>query len=80
MAAAYGKAGVGVLLTGMGADGAQGLLEMSQAGAMTLAQDEETSIVYGMARQALELGAVKRTTALSEIGSSLLAIAKERRR
>lgn len=80
VATAYGKAGVGVLLTGMGADGAQGLLEMSQAGALTLAQDEETSVVYGMARQALELGAVRRTTSLNGIGSSLLAIAKERRR
>ncbi len=80
VARAYGKAGVGVLLTGMGADGAQGLLEMSLAGALTLAQDEETSVVYGMARQALELGAVQKTTSLQEIGSSLLAIAKERRR
>lgn len=80
VAKAYGNAGIGVLLTGMGADGARGLLEMSRAGATTLAQDEESSVVYGMAKQALEMGAVKKTTSLSEIGTVLLAIAEERRR
>lgn len=80
VAKVYGNAGIGVLLTGMGADGAQGLLEMSQAGATTLAQDEESSVVYGMAKQALELGAVRTTTSLDDIAKILLDIAEERRR
>ncbi len=80
VARTYGNAGIGVLLTGMGADGARGLLEMSQVGATTMAQDEESSVVYGMARQALEIGAVQKTTSLSDIGRALLAIAEERRR
>ncbi|MCH5324153.1 MAG: chemotaxis protein CheB [Eubacterium sp.] len=49
---------VGVLLTGMGKDGAQGLLEMKQAGCTTVAQDKESCVVYGMPRAAYELGAV----------------------
>jgi two-component system chemotaxis response regulator CheB len=48
---------VAVILTGMGKDGAQGLLKLKQSGAQTLAQDEETSIVYGMPREAIEIGA-----------------------
>jgi two-component system chemotaxis response regulator CheB len=57
---------VGVLLTGMGADGAKGMLAMKQAGAMTLAQDENTCTVYGMPREAVRLGAVARVVALSD--------------
>jgi len=53
-----GKNAVGVLLTGMGADGARGLLEMKQAGAFTIAQNEATCVVFGMPREAIELGAV----------------------
>lgn len=52
-----GSNAVGILLTGMGADGARGLLEMRQAGAHTLAQDEASSVVYGMPRAAFEMGA-----------------------
>ena len=80
VAKAYGNAGIGVILTGMGADGARGLLEMYEAGATTLAQDEESSVVFGMAKQALELGAVSKTISLGDIGEALLAIAEERRR
>lgn len=53
-------AAMGVLLTGMGADGAQGLLAMRRAGAMTVAQDEASSVVYGMPKEAVKLGAVER--------------------
>ena len=58
-AAANGLAtgAVGVLLTGMGADGAQGLLKMRRAGAHTIAQDQGSCVVYGMPRAAVELGA-----------------------
>jgi two-component system chemotaxis response regulator CheB len=53
-----GDSAIGVLLTGMGADGAKGLLAMHEKGAYTLAQDEETSVVFGMPREAIKLGAV----------------------
>jgi two-component system chemotaxis response regulator CheB len=53
-----GNSAVGVLLTGMGADGAKGLLAMHEKGAYTLAQDEQTCVVFGMPREAIKLGAV----------------------
>ncbi|MCB2227892.1 MAG: chemotaxis-specific protein-glutamate methyltransferase CheB [Desulfarculaceae bacterium] len=56
-AAAYGRAALGVLLTGMGRDGAQGLYEMRQAGAKTIAQDQQSSVVWGMPGEAVALGA-----------------------
>jgi two-component system chemotaxis response regulator CheB len=62
---------VGVLLTGMGTDGAKGLLGMKQAGASTLAQDENTSTVYGMPREAARLGAVDRVVALGDMPSAI---------
>ena len=61
----------GVLLTGMGADGAQGLLAMEQAGALTIAQDEATSVVYGMPKAAHELGAVQEVLPLPNISAFL---------
>ncbi|MFN4297588.1 MAG: chemotaxis response regulator protein-glutamate methylesterase [Brevundimonas sp.] len=63
---------VGVILTGMGRDGAQGLLAMRQAGARTLGQDEASSVVYGMPRAAQEIGAVERQLPLGRIGSVIL--------
>lgn len=62
---------VACLLTGMGRDGAFGLLALRQAGAMTIAQDEASSIVYGMPREAAQLGAVERVASLSEVGPLL---------
>jgi two-component system chemotaxis response regulator CheB len=59
------------LLTGMGRDGAQGLLALRQAGAATIAQDEATSVVYGMPREAARLNAAERILPLNEIGPSL---------
>ena len=58
---------VGVILTGMGADGAQGLLQMRQAGAETIGQDEASCVVYGMPREAAQLGAVATVAALDRI-------------
>jgi two-component system, chemotaxis family, response regulator WspF len=64
--------GVGVLLTGMGSDGARGLLELRQAGWQTLAQDQPTSIVYGMPKAAKELGAACEVLPLDQIARSIL--------
>lgn len=58
---------IGVLLTGMGSDGARGLLNLRQSGALTIAQDEESSAVFGMPKRAIEMGAVCRIAQLHEI-------------
>ena len=68
---AKGKA-VGAILTGMGRDGASGLLAMRQAGADTLGQDEASCIVYGMPKAAFELGGVERQLPLEKIGAAIL--------
>ncbi len=62
-----GKNAIGVILTGMGSDGARGLREMREAGALTIAQDEKTSIVFGMPREAIEAGGVDRVAPLQDI-------------
>jgi two-component system chemotaxis response regulator CheB len=61
----------GVLLTGMGKDGARGLLEMREAGALTIAQDEATSVVFGMPREAIELGAACEVLPIGAIAPAL---------
>jgi len=75
---ACGQRAVGVILTGMGRDGAQGLLAMRQAGARTLGQDEASSVVYGMPRAAQEIGAVERQFPLDAIGAAVLDLAGQR--
>jgi two-component system chemotaxis response regulator CheB len=74
-----GSAAIGVILTGMGRDGALGLKAMKAAGARTLGQDEASSVVYGMPRAAFEAGAVDRQAAIGEIGPLLLNLAERRR-
>ncbi|NNM71191.1 protein-glutamate methylesterase/protein-glutamine glutaminase [Enterovirga aerilata] len=68
---------VGVILTGMGRDGAQGLLGMRRAGAATIGQDEPTSVVYGMPRVAFEIGAVERQLPLSRIAGEVLRLCNQ---
>jgi two-component system chemotaxis response regulator CheB len=68
-----GRNAVGVLLTGMGADGAKGMLEMKQANAFNIAQDESTCVVFGMPREAIQLGAVDQVLPLGQIPDGLLA-------
>jgi len=77
LAMEVGRAAVGCLLTGMGHDGAAGLLEMRRAGALTIAQDEATSIVFGMPREAIALGAAERVLALDQIARALMEVARE---
>jgi two-component system chemotaxis response regulator CheB len=67
-----GRNAIGVLLTGMGADGAKGMLEMKQANAFNIAQDESTCVVFGMPREAIQLGAVDQVLPLGQIPDSLL--------
>ncbi len=65
---------IGVILTGMGKDGAAGLLEMRQAGAPTIAQNEETCVVFGMPREAIAVGGAVEVVALDDIPSRLMAL------
>lgn len=69
-----GKKAIGIILTGMGGDGAKGLLEMRRAGARTIGQDESTCIVYGMPKVAYDLGAVEYQEKLPEIAKRTYAI------
>lgn len=71
VAAAAGRNATGIILTGMGKDGAAGLLEMRQAGARTIAQDEATSIIYGMPRAAVSIGAVDLELPLPAIAAEI---------
>ncbi|MDX9974038.1 MAG: chemotaxis response regulator protein-glutamate methylesterase [FCB group bacterium] len=70
-----GRNSVGVIMTGMGADGAQGLLEMKQNGASTVAQDEASCVVYGMPREAVLLGAADNVISLDHIPQKILDLA-----
>ncbi len=77
MAASAGVATIAALLTGMGDDGARGLLELRQAGAATLVQDEESSVVWGMPGAAWKLGAASEMQPLDQIASRLLMLARQ---
>ncbi|MCW5619941.1 MAG: chemotaxis response regulator protein-glutamate methylesterase [Burkholderiales bacterium] len=72
VANAAGRNAIGVILTGMGKDGAQGLLELRQAGAHTVAQDEATCVVFGMPREAIQLGAAVEVLALGAIAGHVV--------
>jgi two-component system, chemotaxis family, protein-glutamate methylesterase/glutaminase len=72
VAATAGRNAVGVLLTGMGRDGAKGLMEMRRAGATTLGQDEASCVVYGMPRVAFEMGAVTKQLPLTGIAEEII--------
>ncbi|MFH1869557.1 MAG: chemotaxis-specific protein-glutamate methyltransferase CheB [Pseudomonadota bacterium] len=73
----YGTGAVGVVLTGMGRDGAEGLAEIAAAGGITIAQDEASSVVYGMPREAAALGAAQQVLPLGQIGPALVALANK---
>lgn len=72
-ASQVGANGVGVILTGMGKDGAQGLLAMHKAGAWTIGQDQDSCVVYGMPREAANIGALDEVVSLKDVGQRVLA-------
>ena len=71
-----GKNAIGVIMTGMGDDGANGMKEMKDAGAVTIAQDEATCVVFGMPQEAIKRGAVDRILPLEEIAGEVLRAAR----
>ena len=71
-----GTNSVGIIMTGMGNDGAHGLLEMKNAGAFTIAQDEKSCVVFGMPHEAIKLGAVDQVVSLDNIASTLIKKAR----
>ncbi|PKF62201.1 chemotaxis response regulator protein-glutamate methylesterase [Psychromonas sp. psych-6C06] len=73
VALCVGNQAVGVMLTGMGKDGAQGMLKMKQAGAFNFSQDEESCVVYGMPREAVNVGAVDQVETLNNISNAVLS-------
>jgi two-component system chemotaxis response regulator CheB len=73
-----GRNAVGIIMTGMGDDGARGLMEMRQAGARTLGQDEASCVVYGMPREAMRLGAVEEEMPLPKLAPAALRLAQQR--
>lgn len=75
VAVEYGSSAVACLMTGMGCDGAAGLLEVRRAGGLTIAQDEESCVIYGMPREAVAIGAACRVLPLDAIGPALAEVA-----
>jgi two-component system chemotaxis response regulator CheB len=67
-----GANAIGVILTGMGSDGAEGLLEMKKAGAGTIAQDEQSCVVFGMPKEAIKLGAADKVLPLDQIATEMM--------
>ena len=79
MAKALGGSALGVLLTGMGDDGAEGLLHLRRSGAYTIAEDESTAVVYGMPKEAVRLGGVCESLPLPAIAGRLLELTQSKR-
>ncbi len=78
MAKEVGPGAIGVILTGMGYDGAKGLLAMRRKGALTLGQDEKSSVVYGMPKVAFEIGAVERQVPLETMAQTLVNLLRKK--
>ena len=72
-----GSNAIGIILTGMGDDGAKGLLEMKNAGAKTIAQDEASCVVFGMPKEAIKLGGAEKILPLNEIAAHMIHLAKQ---
>ena len=65
---------VGVILTGMGSDGARGMVKMRETGARTIGQDEQSSVVYGMPKEAAKMGAVEKEVSLDRIAQEVMNV------
>jgi two-component system chemotaxis response regulator CheB len=74
VARVFGNKSVGVILTGMGSDGAAGMTAIQKAGGITIAQNEATSVIFGMNRVAIEGGGISRVLPIGEIGSDIIRI------
>jgi two-component system chemotaxis response regulator CheB len=79
MADSFGDRALGVLLTGMGGDGAEGLLQLRRSGGYTIAEDESTAVVYGMPAEAQRLGAVLESLPLPAIAPRILELTRSQR-
>lgn len=77
LATTFGRRTIGVLMTGMGKDGAQGLLRLKERGALTIAESEQSAIIYGMPKEAVLLGAASQVCTLDEIPLKLVEMVKE---
>lgn len=77
VASYVGKNAIGAILTGMGNDGADGLLQMKKAGARTVAQDEQSSVVFGMPKEAIQLGAADYVVPLGDVAKKLLDLVQK---
>ena len=71
-----GANAIGAMLTGMGDDGAKGLLNMRQHGAHTVVQNEETCVVFGMPKEAIDVGAAEKIVPLKEVASAMIKFAQ----
>jgi two-component system, chemotaxis family, protein-glutamate methylesterase/glutaminase len=80
VAQSAGPNAIGVILTGMGSDGAEGLLELKKAGAFTIAQDESTCVVFGMPKEAIERGAVDKVASLPRIAHEIMSAQSQKQR
>jgi two-component system chemotaxis response regulator CheB len=78
VAQSAGRNSIGVMLTGMGRDGAEGMKEMREAGAMTIAQDEKSSVVWGMPGAAWQIGAVQSLHPLQQIAARIVELTNVR--
>jgi two-component system chemotaxis response regulator CheB len=79
VARSVGPNALGVMLTGMGKDGASGMLSMREAGARTLAQDKESSVVFGMPKAAYECGGAQKLVNLKNITNTLIQYLEEKK-
>jgi two-component system chemotaxis response regulator CheB len=77
VAEAAGKQAIGVLLTGMGADGAEGLLAIRSAGGRTMVQDQDSCVIFGMPKEAIAKGAAERVLPLSRIAAAIESCARQ---
>jgi two-component system chemotaxis response regulator CheB len=76
VAKAYGPAAMGLILTGMGSDGAVGMKALREAGAITIAQDEESCVVFGMPKEAIALGAIQHIVPLEKTAQTMMTLCK----